>query len=787
LIANNSVLRGVHIIALEGAHVILRNTTTDGGITTASDSYAQIATSDSELLEPITLSGNAVGHLANTSVPSVSVQDGAIAYVDRWIHVTVLDGAGYPLPDAFVTARYQLNDTLVTSGCSDCAGSVLLSVTGTIISSVGSTFVGDYIINASFSHHGSWSYGNETTVTVMPYTEPLISDNTFMTIMIPGALPDLILMPDALTISPMSPKNHEWTYVNVTLGNVGAVAANNVSADFYDTTVYGTELIGPGNVESVPVDSVASITIMWQAHEPLDPITHNISVVLDPMNTVPELNEDIQTANVGIVVQNLPDIVGPISDSDIWTSPSPTIINTAVSLDAIIFNFGDKTAANVVVEFYDEPLGGTAYLVDSTVISSISRYQMAVASVIWVPVTVGNHTIHVLANGGNTGAHFFDELDFSNNEGARDFMVLGPPDLVLTDLTFNPPISIPGGNDLRISSVLTNTEAAPVLSTIVALYIGTMTGAPVQTLTIFDLLVNGSSVTVEFTYTTPAVMGATAMTFIVVANPTADNPVEIDYTNNVVLGTITILDARPDLAVSSSNIAFGDGGDQTSASVGETLKIEIMVSNFGYSPASNISIAIGVRNLSETSNETWMYFLCSLSSDVLNHTGNFTYEWYITLNWSGEDEVWILVDCEDMISELDETNNFARRSITVSHDELPVADAGLDQAGISGETIWFDGGGSHDDVGIVNFTWTFTYEGTPVVIYGEKANFTFFTPGTYDVVLTVTDSSGQTANDTVQVMISYAIPEFPALALPIVGILLIMMPIRIRAKRLRNQ
>lgn len=658
------------------------------------------------------------------------------------------------------------------------------SVAGNVVVSAGETLV---LQNSSLGTASKTDPTDSCAVTVAAGGTLVAEDSSTEKTMISGDLPDLILMPDALSISPTSPKNHEWTYVNLTVSNVGAASADNVSADFYDTTVYGAELIGTGNVDSIPADSVADITIMWEAHVPLDPVAHNISVVLDPMNTVPELNEDNQTAYVIVIVQNLPDVACPIGDSYIWTSPSPIIVNTEVSLKAYIFNLGDATAANVVVEFYDEPSGGTASLLGSTVISAINTYQMAVASVIWAPVTVGGHTIHVLANGGNTGTHYFDELNFSNNEAAKDFMVLGPPDLVLTGLTFNPPISIPGGNDLGISAVLTNTEAAPVVNTIVALYIDTMTGTPVQTLTVSGLLVNGSSVTVEFTYTTPAVNWDTDMTFIVVANPTADNPVEIDYTNNIVFGTITILDARPDLGVSSSNIAFGASGDQTSASVGETLKVEIMVSNFGYSPASDFMIAIGVRNLSETSNETWMYFLCSISSDPLNHTGNFTYEWSITLNSIGENEVWIWVDCESMISESDETNNFAYRSIMVYHDELPVADAGLDQAAISGIPTWFDGGGSHDDVGIVNYTWTFTYDGSQVVLYEENANFTFITPGTYDVVLTVTDSSDQTANDTVQVTVSYAIPEFSALVLPVVGILLIIMPIRIRAKRLGHR
>jgi hypothetical protein len=47
-------------------------------------------------------------------------------------------------------------------------------------------------------------------------------------------------------------------------------------------------------------------------------------------------------------------------------------------------------------------------------------------------------------------------------------------------------------------------------------------------------------------------------------------------------------------------------------------------------------------------------------------------------------------------------------SVIVNDLMAPVADAGPDQTVDAGAQVRFDGGGSSDDVGVVNYTWTFT-------------------------------------------------------------------------------
>jgi PKD repeat protein len=109
-------------------------------------------------------------------------------------------------------------------------------------------------------------------------------------------------------------------------------------------------------------------------------------------------------------------------------------------------------------------------------------------------------------------------------------------------------------------------------------------------------------------------------------------------------------------------------------------------------------------------------------------------------------------------------------------NEPPVADAGDDKTVTVGKEVTFDGSGSTDSDGtIVNYTWTFTYDGDTVTLYTASPKLTFEVAGTYTVTLTVTDDDGDTDTDSVKVTVeeddeksfleSYGLPLGLAIAL----------------------
>lgn len=85
----------------------------------------------------------------------------------------------------------------------------------------------------------------------------------------------------------------------------------------------------------------------------------------------------------------------------------------------------------------------------------------------------------------------------------------------------------------------------------------------------------------------------------------------------------------------------------------------------------------------------------------------------------------------------------------ITADQPPVAVA-LAPASVSEDTeVDFDGSGSSDDVDIVSWDWEIVE--LSVSLSGEETSYTFDTPGTYTVELTVTDSTDQTDTDSVTI------------------------------------
>jgi hypothetical protein len=74
--------------------------------------------------------------------------------------------------------------------------------------------------------------------------------------------------------------------------------------------------------------------------------------------------------------------------------------------------------------------------------------------------------------------------------------------------------------------------------------------------------------------------------------------------------------------------------------------------------------------------------------------------------------------------------------------EAPVANAGADQSIVAGDKTVLDASSSTDNVGIVNYTWTFTYDGVSRTLYGQLAAFKFDAEGDYTITLTTRDAAG---------------------------------------------
>ncbi len=83
----------------------------------------------------------------------------------------------------------------------------------------------------------------------------------------------------------------------------------------------------------------------------------------------------------------------------------------------------------------------------------------------------------------------------------------------------------------------------------------------------------------------------------------------------------------------------------------------------------------------------------------------------------------------------------------------PQANAGLDRTIIVGVPFYLNGSDSSDNFDIDNYTWTYSYNGTNVELYGPEQECLFSIPGEYEITLAVTDSAGNLDDDIVTITI----------------------------------
>lgn len=86
--------------------------------------------------------------------------------------------------------------------------------------------------------------------------------------------------------------------------------------------------------------------------------------------------------------------------------------------------------------------------------------------------------------------------------------------------------------------------------------------------------------------------------------------------------------------------------------------------------------------------------------------------------------------------------------------EAPVANAGPDAIVGLGSSFTFDWSASTDDKQISEYLWSVEYQPNVFVFHGERATFVFDKSGTFDVTLTVIDTVGNEATDTMKVTVT---------------------------------
>ena len=239
-------------------------------------------------------------------------------------------------------------------------------------------------------------------------------------------------------------------------------------------------------------------------------------------------------------------------------------------------------------------------------------------------------------------------------------------------------------------------------------------------------------------------------TFLGASNEDAGTDLDLNERINVTVVGTTASNAYPTTEGVFQRTHKG-GIDSFVTSFAMALEPPVVVLGPDYTVSVHETVVLDGTNCTDDwgiINWTWSFYYDQSVKLLYGPAPNFTFalvgEFNITL---------VLIDNEYLTSR----GSFI---ITVVDLEPPSADAGDDQEINQGDDAVLDGTRSWDNVGIVDYLWTFEYEGDVVSINGPKYILTFDEPGVYEITLKVTDTAG--LNDTDVLVITVIDTEPPA-------------------------
>ena len=206
-------------------------------------------------------------------------------------------------------------------------------------------------------------------------------------------------------------------------------------------------------------------------------------------------------------------------------------------------------------------------------------------------------------------------------------------------------------------------------------------------------------------------------------------------TTNLTISTSSRTPDAPPLLSNSSLVDETDGNGVVAD--GDTLTATVDVVDYDLDTVTVDAGAFGVGTVTLTDTD-----------------GDGTYSSTFTVddaNVGADGDHAVTVTAFDVLGN---TNTTTTEAVTLD-TTAPTADAGSDLTATAGQSVPFDGSGSHDATGIAEYAWTF---GDSPSASGATPSHTYSEAGNYTATVTVTDAAGNTANDSLNVTVEAAAP-----------------------------
>ena len=344
-----------------------------------------------------------------------------------------------------------------------------------------------------------------------------------------------------------------------------------------------------------------------------------------------------------------PDMV--ITASDITFSKPDPVAGDTIEVTANIRNDGPAVATDVAVKFYngDPDAGGT--LIGESVVPSIAAFGSTQAKITWTIPTAFAGQVFVVVNPLKT----VDELNTNNNIASKNLTTATLPDLSISsaDISFNPS-SAHAGESVVISASVRNIGESSANNVVVDFYDGdpNANGTAIGTSVISSISAgNAAAASISGTFTN-------GVHSIYVIIDRANSISEGSKTNNTATKALTISSGKIDLSIVKEDISFSPINPKD----GSQVAINAAIRNLGESTINNAEVAfyLGDPNAGGTA----IGSIVTVPAISAGGLANVNVSWDLT-GHAGENNIYVKVDPQNLITETTKLNNQAYKAIVV--------------------------------------------------------------------------------------------------------------------------
>jgi uncharacterized repeat protein (TIGR01451 family) len=479
--------------------------------------------------------------------------------------------------------------------------------------------------------------------------------------------PNLVMLASNIGFNPPRPTAGQPVTVTAIVLNKGNAPAANVVVQVVDISTGRPLPVGEEQtIDLIPVGGSGIVQVVFETTGKMGDF--QIRVVVDPNNLVAESDETDNRNTATLSVVQPPTANLTVQPSNLGFSPPSPQEGEPVTVTATILNNGPVTATDVLVQFVDVTDGGFEPIGEKQTLPAIPAGSSATVQVRYETTgRTGERKIQVLVDPHTT----IPEANEADNNATQTLIIAPPPAPNLTilegNIGFNPkPEGMrPGaGEVVSVTATILNNGELPAQDVTVQFLDTSVNGnnvpiGPGQTI---DVIPPGGSATVSVNYDTTDKAGDRRIQVVVDSGNLIP---ESNETDNTARKTLKVAPpAAPNLLIQATNIGF----DPPTPNPGDQVTVYATVINDGNSTAEGVVVQFVDMTVSGISTPIGQPQTIERIPAGGSGLAQITYD---TTGLTGDRKIQVVVDPNNFIREIRETDNTIQKTLSLVAGSAP--------------------------------------------------------------------------------------------------------------------